>query len=422
MKNSVVLGFVFGLLTACVSDKSAPSSTQEYPAGEIINDINNSDKSLDKPYVILVSIDGFRYDYAQRYGAENLLSFDAKATKMIPSFPSKTFPNHYTLVTGLYPGHNGLVSNEFYNPELNELYQISNRAVVENGAYYKGTPLWVLAHQNQMVSASMFWVGSEAKIQGVYPTYHFKYNGSVSYDKRVNQTIKWLQMPEKTRPHLITLYFSITDDVGHDFGPDSPEIELAVKSIDATIGTLLEKISALNLPVNVIVVSDHGMVEVRRDSVIYPEDFIPAGTTVSKSFPLMVYSDDSVFIDSMYTSLSTDTSMYHTYLKSDLPPRFHYRATDPRVGELVVMPKPNFTFGEHSSPKKEGSSTHGYDPADCPNMGAVFFASGPAFIHNSKIDSFENVDVYPLVSHILKIEYEADSIDGSISSLQKILK
>jgi predicted AlkP superfamily pyrophosphatase or phosphodiesterase len=422
MTRILLFSIVLLQFTGCRTNNTSSTANISYPQNEIVRVQENSESAMAKPYVILVSIDGFRYDYAAKYNAKNLLAFDASATKMIASFPTKTFPNHYTIVTGLYPGNNGLVSNSFYNPDLRETYSIGNRNAVENGKYYKGKPLWVLASENEMVSASMFWVGSEAPIENTHPTYYFKYNGKVTDQERVNQTIKWLKMPEKTRPHFITLYFSITDDVGHKHGPNSLEMDSAVKSIDAIIGNLMAQLDALNLPVNIIVVSDHGMVEVDRENVIYPEDFIPEETIVSKSFPLMVYNQDSLFIDSLYHALSADTSMYSVYLKSNMPERFHYNKEDNRVGDLLLMPKPPYTFGKHSKPIHVGSSTHGYDPVDCPEMGAIFYANGPAFIHDSKVDSFENVDIYPLVSNILGIDSEVNDIDGSLNSLKSILK
>jgi predicted AlkP superfamily pyrophosphatase or phosphodiesterase len=293
--------------------------------------------------------------------------------------------------------------------------------VVEDGDFYKGKPLWVLANENQMVSASMFWVGSEAPIQDVFPTYYYKYTGKVSYDQRVNQTIKWLEMPERTRPHFITLYFSITDDVGHKYGPNSPEMAKAVKSIDQTIAKLMEQTKKLDFEVNVIVVSDHGMIEVDRDNIIYKENIIPKGVIVSKSFPMMVYSPNKSLIDSMYSSLTKDTTRFDTYLKANMPTRFHYSKEDERVGDLLVMPKPPFTFGSKTRPIKKGASTHGYDPKRCPEMGAIFFADGPMFINNSMIDTCENVDIYPLISHILNIENMDDAIDGDLNVFSPIL-
>lgn len=402
------------IIQAQVSDETA--------AKEIKGTLVNSQEQQDKPYVILVSIDGFRYDYAERFDANNLLGFDVKAEKMIPSFPSKTFPNHYAIVSGLYPGHNGLVSNEFYDRVLGLNYLISNRSVVENPKFYNGTPLWVLATKHNMVNASMFWVGSEAPIRGEHPTYYFKYDGGISHSDRVNQTIAWLQLPEEERPHFITLYFSITDDIGHDFGPDSNEISQGVKNIDNTIGNLVSKVEQLNLPVNIIVVSDHGMLEVDREDVIYLDELLPSNINFSSSFPSMVYSTNQERIDSVYQGLVVDTARFSVFLKNNLPSRYHYDKEQERIGDLVIMPKAPYTFGTRSQPLAHGSSTHGYDPFLTPEMGSIFYANGPAFKKINNLAPFENIHVYPLMATILGLKYKKDSIDGSIDVLLPILK
>ncbi len=401
------------IIQAQVSDETA--------AKEIKGILVNSQEQQDKPYVILVSIDGFRHDYAKKFEAKNLLSFDVKAEKMIPSFPSKTFPNHYAITSGLYPGHNGLVSNEFYDRNLRLTYNMRNRNIVENPKFYNGTPLWVLAAEQKMVTASMFWVGSEAPIKGELPTYYYKYDGDISYKDRVNQTIKWLQLPEEKRPHFITLYFSNTDDIGHEYGSDSEEISQGVKDIDTTIGDLLKKVNQLNIPVNVIVVSDHGMMEVDRDNVIFLENLLPNNLNYTASFPAMVYSSDQERIDSIYQSLITDTTRFSIFFKDNLPERYHYDAEQERIGDLVIMPKAPYTFGSKSSPYKSGSSTHGYDPKFTPEMSAIFYAKGEAF-NRINIPPFENIHVYPIVAKILGLEYNASTIDGKIEVLEPILK
>ncbi len=394
----------------------------ETAAKEIKGTLVNSTKQLEKPYVILISLDGFRYDYAERYGAANLLNFDVKAEKMIPTFPSKTFPNHYAIASGLYPGHNGLVSNEFYDRNLDLTYSISNREIVENPNFYNGTPLWVLASQQKMVSASMFWVGSEAPIKNKYPTYYYKYDGSISHADRVNQAITWLQLPEESRPHFITVYFSITDDLGHKFGPNSNEISEGVNEIDRTIGQLISKVNQLNLPVNIIVVSDHGMMEVNRKDVIYLEELLPHNVKFTTSFPAMVYASNKNQLDSIYQKLITDTTRYKVYLKNNLPAWYHYDAAQDRIGDLIIMPKAPFTFGRRSEPYAKGTSTHGYDPKFTPEMGAIFYAKGPAFKKVDNLPPFENIHVYPLVAEILGLTYKQDSIDGKIKVLSPILK
>ncbi|MEM9391733.1 MAG: ectonucleotide pyrophosphatase/phosphodiesterase, partial [Bacteroidota bacterium] len=379
-------------------------------------------------YLILISLDGFRYDYAERYGAKNLLAFDAKAESMVSSFPTKTFPNHYTIVTGLYPGHHGLVSNGFYDRNLERVYSTQNRAVVEDGRFYGGMPIWALAAKQEMVSASMFWIGSEARIQGETPTYHFKYNGDIAHQDRVNKVVQWLLLPPESRPHFISLYFSIIDDVGHNFGPNSPEMAKAVKDIDAVIGDLVAKVERLDLAVNIIVVSDHGMLEVDVENPIYHEDLFPDDMNITTSFPLMVYSDDSLRIDSLYKALKIDTSKYSVYRKDHFPDRYHYDQNSERIGDLILQPRPPYNFGRRVVPfgrralwAKPGSSTHGYDPAECPEMGAIFYAMGPAF-KSLEIKAFENIHVYPLMAEILGLEYDKRSIDGDLRVLESVLK
>ena len=186
----------------------------------------NTAESIEKPYIILISLDGFRHDYVDTYNPPHLSSFineGSQAASLIPSFPTKTFPNHYTIATGMYPDNHGLLANSYYDYNKKKTYSIGNRETVTDGSFYKGTPLWVNANSTGMVTASYFFVGTEADIQGVHPTYYYNYDGKVTNQERVDQAIKWLEMPEETRPHLITLYFSDMDDTGHRYGPNNKE-------------------------------------------------------------------------------------------------------------------------------------------------------------------------------------------------------
>ena len=422
MKFRFVFIFCTILLVGCHPKKKVVAEIVDLPENEITRVQENSKATLEKPYVILISLDGFRYDYAERFGANNLLNFDVKADQMNSSFPTKTFPNHYAIATGLYPGNNGLVSNSFYNPKREEHYSIRNRDVVRNKAYYKGTPLWVLASQQEMVSASMFWVGTEAPIKDMHPTYYFNYDGSVTNEQRVNQTVEWLKLPKEKRPHFITLYFSLTDDVGHRYGPNSPEIETAVKQIDATIGDLISKTEKLNLPINFVVVSDHGMQEIDINNIIYHEEKLPKRAVYSDSFPLMVYSKDVKLIDSLYTNFKMDSLRLNVYKKENIPTQYHYKVDDERVGDLIVMPKSPYSFGKRSWNYKKGSSTHGYDPKTSEEMGAIFYAKGPAFKKNLQIKAFENIHVFPLISEVLELDYSHLTIDGNKKVLKDIFK
>ncbi|MFM9908085.1 MAG: ectonucleotide pyrophosphatase/phosphodiesterase, partial [Chitinophagaceae bacterium] len=211
----------------------------------------NNSAQLSKPYVILISADGFRYDYADLYKATNLLKLRATGTKaisMIPSFPSVTFPNHYSIATGMYPSHHGLVYNEFYDRSRKESYSMSNRKTVEDGTWYGGTPLWVLTEQQGMLSASYHFVGTEAPIQQTHPTYWYKFSDNTDINYRIDRVIDWLKLPEEVRPHLILFYFSNADHEGHAHGPLSKQTRGAVQFIDRAMGTLVKKVNALGLP------------------------------------------------------------------------------------------------------------------------------------------------------------------------------
>jgi len=378
----------------------------------------NSAEAMQMPYVVLVSIDGYRYDYTQRYGAKNLNSFGVKAKWMIPSFPSKTFPNHYAIITGMYPGNHGLVSNTFYSREKKQKYSISDREKVRDEFWYYGTPLWVGANERQMVSASMFWVGSEAPVKGILPNYYFDYDRSISNEERVNMTVNWLYLEEEIRPHFITLYFELIDDLGHDYGPDSDEIASGVGKIDRIIGDLKNKLDQTGLPVNIIIVSDHGMMDIIKDDPIDLSPYQNDAAVITSSFPVMIYSEDQEYLDSAYVKLRRDDRV-SVYRRDSLPEHYHYHLPD-RIGDLVITPKPGY-FPNWGG-KIRSAATHGFDINETTTMGAIFYADGPDFKEDLIIEPFENIHVYSLIAELLGIPYEYSAIDGNKEALQKILK
>lgn len=389
----------------------------------IVENFENQAQTLEKPYVIMVSMDGFRYDYAEKYEAKNILrlaSEGVSAESMIPSFPSSTFPNHYTLATGLYPQNHGLVYNTFYDKTRGEMYKISDREKVEDGSWYGGTPLWVLAVKQGMASASYFWVGSEAAIQGIRPVYYFAYDSSGPNRQRVDQVIEWLKLPEQNRPHFITLYFSDVDSKGHSYGPEAPETKAAVQALDEEIGNLDRRVSELGLPVNIILVSDHGMYPVDTENPVFPEDEVNISDfTIAKGSAIwMLYSNDTSRVKETYLQLkAVEKDRYHTYLRKEVPAHLHYNQ-NPLIGDLVLIANPPNILTSQNFHNNPGQ--HGYDPTTTPEVGAIFYAKGPAFRKGLKIPPFENVNVYPLVAKILGLEI-TDSIDGDLSVLDSVL-
>jgi predicted AlkP superfamily pyrophosphatase or phosphodiesterase len=385
----------------------------------------NDQSQLKKPYVILISADGFRHDYAKKYNAEHLLQLSANgvsAESMLPSYPSVTFPNHYSIATGMYPAHHGLVNNSFLEEKTGQRYTMGAKEKVRDGKWYGGTPLWVLAEQQHLLAASMFWVGSEAEIKGTRPSYYYGYTEQISVAKRIEIIKGWLSLPEEKRPHLITFYVSEPDHAGHSFGPDAPQTEKAVKMVDSVIYQLTETLKPLGLPLNYIFVSDHGMTAVDREQPIRtPAAIDTAKYIIASSGTLMdIHAKNKADVAPLYAALKSNEKDFKVYLKSEMPKHLHYSSADDRmnrIGDILLIPEWPKVF----SNRKPGIGHHGFDATVVKDMHASFMAWGPAFKAKVKIPTFENVNVYPLITTILGLTYQ-EAIDGKISVLQPILK
>lgn len=392
----------------------------------IIPGRTNSEQQQQKPYVILISVDGLRYDLVDKYHAthlQQLRSNGVAANAMKPSYPSLTFPNHYTLVTGLYPAHHGLVDNTFYDKKRKEVYRLGNRNAVEDSSWYGGLPLWVLAEQQQMVTASFYWVGSESAIRGVRPTYYYRYSDSIDMDTRIKTVRDWLTLPRDKRPHLITFYMPQVDHEEHMYGPDSKQAEEAVHFIDESIDKMVRMTDSLQLPVNYILLSDHGMLTA---DTTHPLSMPSAIDTLAFKVPdgdvlVHLYANDPKYIQPTYTALKPQAVDFDVYLAKDIPARWHYSAKDDyyqRIGDMILVPHAPKSFNFRHRKMLPGK--HGFDNA-LPDMQATFYAWGPAFKNHLQIPVFENVHVYPLIARILGLTI-TEKIDGSLKVLQPILK
>jgi len=241
LKRLLFIVSLFFLLNVSAQDTahnahtSTPVVNSSITDQQIISGRKNSPEQMNKPYVILISADGFRADFTEKYEAKKLQALSKAGVRgkyMIPSYPSVTFPNHYSIATGLYPAHHGLVDNSYIDVPTGAFYNMGNKKMVAEGKWYGGTPLWVLAEQQKMISASFYWVGSEADIQGIKPTYHYIYNEKIDIATRIKAMKEWLSLPEDKRPHFITFYFSDVDHDAHTYGPD----DILVKKIGAVCG------------------------------------------------------------------------------------------------------------------------------------------------------------------------------------------
>lgn len=385
---------------------------------------DNSPAQVDKPYVLLISIDGYRNDYSEKYGAANLTELGkqgVRAKALVPEFPTLTFPNHYSIATGLYPEHHGIVENSFWDPDLKASFRFTNPVDAGDGRWWGGTPLWVLAEQQGMRTAAYFWVGTEASIRNTRPSYWYVYNSKTTMDNQIQQVTEWLNLPRAQRPHLILLYLSKVDHEGHLHGPEAPETRDAVKEVDAVLGRLFEQVKATGLLVNIVVVSDHGMAQVTREIRFTDDEFegakFSAGTTM-----VDVYSKDPALIDKLYARFQHKDPQIAVYRKSDIPAALHYGDNN-RIGDLVLIATSPVRLrydapGGRPSGKVEGM--HGYEVARVPEMKGIFYANGPAIKEGVILEEFQNIHVYPFVARILGLD--APKVDGDPSVLAPILK
>ncbi|HYI94153.1 MAG TPA: ectonucleotide pyrophosphatase/phosphodiesterase [Bryobacteraceae bacterium] len=398
----------------------AGSSLAFFPPQVPENAPQNAKAQQNKPYVLIIGIDGMRYDYAERFGAKNLLALRERGSSseaLIPSFPSSTFPNFFTLATGLRPQNHGIVGMRFYDPDVGQEFFYQKTA--PEGHWYSGSPIWSLAEQQGMRTAAFYWPGSEAEIQGFRPTYFRTYDGSVSHETRVRQVLQWLSLPEASRPHFVMLYFSDVDTAAHAHGPDSEEVRTAVAVVDNTIGGLLGSLQAIRPEVNVIVVSDHGLENCRNYIDITDDADLSAFQVVNQTTHAMLYSEDPARVERTYQQLRRKAKgRYLVYRRDETPRDLHFRRNR-KIGDIVVIPVKPEAIGvrsetntaAHMSAFKPGKGCHGFDAKRVPNMRGVFYAAGPQIRSGVRLRPIENVEVFPLLTTILGLE-APDKVDA----------
>lgn len=412
---NLLLAFLLVLSISCSKDEAAPAPVA--PKKPTVNEIQKK-----APYVILISFDGYRHDYKKMYNPLNLESFakgGVEAEGIIPVYPSLTFPNHYSLVTGQKSENHGIVHNKFYDPKRDELYHFM-KATGKDGSWYTGVPLWKTAMNQGLKTASFFWVGSDAS--GNHPNEWRRYDGRVSKSKRVDQVLDWLRLPLGERPNFITLYFSEVDSRGHKYGPNSPEVRRAVMNVDKALGRLMDGLDDINLPVNVIVVSDHGMQQLYADKVVYLDDHLKDMSgirVVGGGAHTNLYIPNKTKRDKAYKILKNVANLT-VYKKEEVPPHFGYQ-NNIRIGDLTVSTNaPYYLIKSRASGRGVKGATHGYEPLKTPSMNGIFFAKGPNFKKGLKIKAFENIHVYPMILEILGLKLE-HKIDGRAEVLRPIL-
>jgi len=385
-----------------------------------VDNAPNSAAAQARPYVVLVSLDGFRYDYAAKFGAPHLEAMAREGVSapegMLPSYPSLTFPNHYTLVTGLYPEHHGIVGNSFYDPVRKETYVYTRAETNGDGSWYGGVPLWSLAESQGMRSACLFWPGSEAKTAGFRPSYYLHFNDGLDDRRRLDQVVAWLGLPAAERPHFITLYYSNTDHAGHGFGPDSAEERAAVHRVDDLMGELETRLKATRLPVDLIVVADHGMVALQPPPVDLSSFADLKGV---KTVGSLLYAKDEAEAARLVAEFTAHPSeRFKVYRRAAVPGRLEFDG-NPREGDPVVVATGPYVLLTQPAVAAESGQVHGghgFDPRAMPEMKALFVAEGPDFVRGKRLKTFENVDVYPLIAQVLGLR--APVVDGTLKPVE----
>ena len=383
------------------------------------------------PYVLIISFDGFRWDYPNRGITPNLDKIAKEGVKALsfePTFPSKTFPNHLSIVTGMYIDHHGILYNRFKNPFSQREYQIKDTTALRDARWYDGEPLWVTARKNGIISSSYFWPGSELKEDYLHPDYFKYYDKTRPHKERIEGIIHWLSLPPEKRPHLLFLYFSDTDTQGHRYGPESQEVNQAIQLLDAQIGYLNKRLDDIGMrnKINIIILSDHGMTNVRPDGLIKLWEILGDRQVKLEGYGPVIqfFCHSQQEKQEIYRLMKKAENGFKIYRREELPNYFHYNR-HPYLGDLIAVADPGYSFilnekKYNKLKKRTAMGDHGYDNHYL-DMHGIFFAVGPAFKKGYQTGTIRNIDVYPLVCKILGMRWNRN-IDGSLERIGFILK
>jgi len=382
-----------------------------------------------RPYVILISFDGFRWDYVDRGITPNfnfIKENGVSAKSLQPCFPTKTFPNHLSITTGMYPENHGIISNGFKDYSTGRYFRMSDTVEVRNERWYRGEAFWETAERQGIITASYFWPGSEVTDSERHPTYFYHYEHSKPYKDRVDGVIEWLQLPYEKRPHFITSYFDATDTYGHNYGPNSEGVNKAIAKLDSILGYFFRRLQEIKMfdSTNIIVVSDHGMTELSTERVINIEEILDGYKYESgDNGPFMLIEPGEGDLESIYRKLKENEYHYTVYKKEDVPEYYHY-SDSPLISKLVVIAENGWGVETNKSienMKKYGTKgNHGYDNHWI-DMHGIFYAVGPAFKVNYSVGTIDNIDIYPLLCKIFDV-IPNQLIDGKLERIKYILK
>lgn len=374
-------------------------------------------------YMVIISLDGLRWDYLDTYDVPFMQQLAREGVKAVmqPSFPSKTFPNHYTLATGLVPDHHGIISNTFWDRERGVEFSLGNKETRSKGYYYGGDPIWLTAKRQGVKTATVFWVGSDVTINGEHPTYWRDYQTQqLDFQGRVEEILRLLSMPEKDRPHLVMAYFEEPDRSGHNYGPLHRLTRRAMEDVDRLLSLLWARIQMLPFgsEVNLIITGDHGMTSVDPKRFVDIDNVLPAHwyARFCNDYPTLIYASAPQYIDSICNALQ-GVDHIRAWKRGELPAYLNY-GTNKNMGDVVVLPDVGWLFADKPSKKQRGS--HGFDHMAA-DMQVGFRAIGPDFkVGYEKPDRFRNVCIYPLLCYLLGVTPSPN--DGSLDEVRDMLR
>ncbi len=380
----------------------------------------------ERAILVLISIDGYRWDYTERFKPPALMRLAAngvQADGLIPEFPSKTFPSHYTIVTGLRLVNHGIISNNMRAADIPGRFSLSNRDVIADPRWWGGEPIWNTAEKQGRKAAAMFWPGSETVIAGRQATHWTPFDDDMPNRERVNRVLGWLKLPERERPSFLTLYFSDVDNAGHSRGPDSDEVKNAVLSVDREVGALVRGVRGAGLAdrVHYVIVSDHGMAALSPDRVIVLDDYIDvASADVVDWAPVLGLSPKDGDVEKLYAALKDKHPALAVYRSHEIPAEYRL-AGHPRLPAIVGIAREGWNIASKrdvnrwSEPNRHApGGTHGYD-ARAQSMQGLFIASGPRISHGLTFKPFENIHVYEFMCAVLGLQPAKNDGDPAVT-------
>lgn len=385
--------------------------------------------SQNQPYTILISFDGFRWDYQNRNITPNIEKIKEEGISSFslkPVFPSKTFPNHYSIITGMYPQNHGIIANFFENPITQEKYGLGDTNAVRNPYWYWGEAFWETAERQGIKCASYFWPGSEVNLDYRRPTYYEKYEHNRPYLERVKGVLNWLEYPYSDRPKFITLYFDAADTDGHRYGPNSREINLTIARLDSLIGYLVDGLKKIQMydSTNIILVSDHGMAELSDERIINVDEILKdLDYKVDGNGPVAFVNAEKNSLANIFERLEKSKNNYSVYNKKDIPNHYNFKQNY-LLGDILIVSDIGWSIATNKDLKEWGKyfrfGNHGYDNHHI-DMHGYFVARGPSFKNNYKTGTIQNIDIYPLLCEIYKI-IPKSNIDGKADRINFILR